>query len=172
MQGSPNGYGLPRGVPTGVEGMAAVPKPGGSLGSRSSPVSRSLRWAGYLGVLFGLFGVLSGVVGAGTFLPYRNASTFDGSYAGLLTGIAAAGAAVSAVGILAGWELLRARRWAWGAALGVAMTSIALNAAIAGIWPDYLPFAVLVAVVYAVPVLLLLLGAFPARPRLGARPAG
>lgn len=122
------------------------------------PPSRSIWVAGYLAILFGVFGVLAGVAAAATFIPYRNESTFNPSYAELFTAISAVGAAASVLGVVAGWGLLRTRSWAWGLTAAVAAGSVALNAAMAAFWLEYLPFLVLVALAYGFVVLLLLVG--------------
>ena len=128
------------------------------MGALSAPPARSLRIAGYLSILFGMFGTIAGVAGAGTFIPFRNESTFTPTLAELLTVIAAAGAVVSLVAMASGWGLLRGRAWAWSSALGSVVASIGLNAAVTAIWTSYAPFLALVAVAYGLVILLLLVG--------------
>ncbi len=78
--------------------------------------------------------------------------------AGALTAIAAAGAIVSVFGLVSGWKLLRARRWAWNATLGAAGACVASVAALTVLWPESWGFLVVVAAAYAIEAGLLLLG--------------
>lgn len=121
-------------------------------------VARSLRVAGYLAILFGAFGAVAGLAGAGTFIPFRDQSTFQPALAEGLTVIAALGVVASVVGIVAGWGLLRGRTWAWSLAAFAAVACVGLNAAMTGIWGDYLPFLVLVGLAYGLELLLLVVG--------------
>ncbi len=127
--------------------------------------------AGYLAIVFGFFGALAGVIGAGTFIPFRSASTFDPSLAELLTGIAVVGAALSVLAVIGGWGLVRGRDWGWSTTFGAAIGCIGPNAAVAALWHDYAPFLGLVVVAYALVFLLLLFGR-PSSPGPGRRPRG
>jgi len=119
---------------------------------------RSIRVAGLLGVLFGISGVLTGLAAAGTFIPFRQGEPWDAS-AEVMTVVAAAGAAVSVLGIVSGWGLRRAKGWAWGVAIGVAAGCVALNLLMpAFMGLGYLAFAAFVAVAYGVEVALLVVG--------------
>lgn len=109
--------------------------------------------------MFGVFGTLSGVAGAATFIPYRTVSTFHPSLAVPLTAIALIGAAVSLLGVVAGFGLLKARRWGWETAMGTALGGIASVGAMAAFWPPFASFVVLVVVAYGLEILLLLTGA-------------
>ena len=120
--------------------------------------TRALRVAGYLAILFGIAGALSGLVGAGTFIPYANASTFDSQNAGILTAVAAVGTAVSLLGVVAGCGLLRARSWAWGLTTGSAVACVATVAIMTAVWPSSWGFLVVAAVAYALEFALLFLG--------------
>lgn len=122
------------------------------------PPPRSISAAGYLAYLYGLFGIVAGLAGALTFIPYRYESTFNAGYAELFTAVSAAGILVSAGGVLAGWGLFRARGWAWSLAFGVAAGCIALNALLVPFWTGYSSFAVFVGITYGLEVALLLVG--------------
>jgi hypothetical protein len=122
--------------------------------ANSSPI-RTIRAAGYLAILFGIAGLLAGLAGAGTFIPYRDASTFNGQFAGVLTAIAAVGAIASLFGVVSGWSLLRTRPWAWNWTVGAAAACVALVAAMTAVWPASWGFLVVVAVAYALEVVLL-----------------
>ena len=119
-------------------------------------LTRTLRFAAYLAIFLGVVGVLSGLAGAGTFIPYRTASTFQPNLAELLTVVSALGAAASVLGVVGGWAILRSRTWGWTTTLGAAVASIGLNAVITVVWSDYLAFLVIVAVVFGLEILLLL----------------
>lgn len=119
--------------------------------------SRTIRAAGYLAILLGIAGTISGFAAAPTFIPFRNASTFNGQFVELFTVLAAAGGATSILGILGGRSLVQGQGRAWRAVLGVALASVALNAVFAALWPGYVAFLVLVGVAYGLVVLLLLL---------------
>jgi hypothetical protein len=124
-----------------------------TLGSR-----RTLRIAGYLAVLYGAFGILAGLAAAGTFLPYRTASTFNPNFAEIFTIIAVAGTIVSAWGVVAGWGLLRHRSWSPRSALAVAATAFGLNALMGAMWPEYWAFVLVVGAAYGLLALLVLVG--------------
>ena len=119
---------------------------------------RSLRAAGYLAIIYGLFGALSGLAGAGTFLPFQSASTYSAGMAGPLTAIAAAGAAISGFGVVAGWALLHSKTWGWTAAMLSALASVGAVGAMAAVWPESSSFLVVAAVAYALEIVLLLIG--------------
>ncbi len=121
-------------------------------------------------MLFGVAGVVSGLAGAGTFIPYRGLDNMTLSLAEQLTVISAIGAVVSVLGVVSGWGLLRARSWAWGASLAVALASVGTVAGMAVVWPSSSPFLGVVAFFYALEVLLLLIGFSSYRVR-GIRPA-
>ncbi len=101
--------------------------------------ARSIRFAGVLAILFGLLGAFAGLSGAATFIPYRvpNGHTLD--VAEVLTAIAAAGAAVSMVGVVSGWWLLRGRGWAWRVNVVAAVGCVAAVAALAVAMPHPRP---------------------------------
>ncbi len=133
---------------------------------------RSIKWAGYLAILFGIAGVLAGLAGAGTFIPFQSESTFNPQSAEMLTIIALVGTAISVLGVFSGWELLRTKGWAWGAALGAALGSVGSVAAMAAVWPESAPFVGVVAFFYAIEVILLLAGsAFVRSRRVSSAPA-
>ena len=132
-------------------------------------VARSLRYAGYLAILFGAAGALSGVIGAGTFIPYRGLDSLSLSLAQELTAISAVGAAVSIAGIVAGWGLLRDRAWSWGLSMGVVVGALASVGAMAAVWPPSSPFLGVAAFFYAIEVILLLAGFGPVRASAARR---
>jgi asparagine N-glycosylation enzyme membrane subunit Stt3 len=145
------------------------PPPPGNTGTKPARPSLSIRFAAYLAILFGIFGAISGIVAAPTFIPFAHASTFDASLAGALTVIAAIGVVVSIAAVVAGRALLRASSWAWNGVLVAAVASVGLVGVMAGLWPQFLPFTVLVAIAYGLVTLLLLLGH---RSYAAARPRG
>lgn len=135
---------------------------------------RRIRVAGYLALVYGFLGVFAGLSGAGTFIPYRvqNGHTFD--VAAILTAIAAIGAVLSMVGLVAGWWLPRGKAWAWRANLAVAIGCVATVAVFAAVMPPSTPspvpggvsatgFFAVVAVAYGLEVLFLLLARRPHR---------
>jgi len=134
-------------------------------------LARTIRIAGYLAILFGLFGALSGAAGAGTLIPYRNASTFNSQSAEALTAIAAAAAILSLAGIVAGWQLLRARAWAWNWTVGTALGCVASVAALTVLWPQSWGFLLVVALAYALEIGLLYSGRAEYRALARAAPA-
>ncbi len=126
-------------------------------GKAGGPV-RSIRVAGILALLFGIAGVLTGLAAAGTFIPFRQGEPWDAS-AEVMTVVAAAGAAVSVLGLASGWGLRRTKGWAWAAALGVAAACVALNFVMpAFMGLGYLAFSAIVAVAYGAEVALLVVG--------------
>jgi menaquinone-dependent protoporphyrinogen oxidase len=135
----------------------AAHAPGAAAPPPELPVrTRSLRVAGYLAILFGIAGAVAGGMGAATFVPFRDASTFDGRWAGALTAIAFVGAMLSLVGIIAGRELLHAHRRAWKAALAVAAGCVASVAAMTVVWPASWGFLAVVSAAYGLEIALLL----------------
>ena len=140
--------------------------------SQSHGLSRSVRSAAYLAIFYGLAGTVAGAVCAGTFLPYRSLDALSASLAQLLTVISAVGAIVSALGVVGGWGLLRARSWGWAGTLAAALAGVATVAGMAVVWPASAPFLGVVAFFYAVEVILLLIGlgsirANATRPAIG-----
>lgn len=134
--------------------------------------SRWTRVAGYFTILFGVAGILAGIAGAGTFIPYRTASTFNPSLAEVLTVISALGAIASLVAVISAWGLLRSKNWGATAVVGSALGCVLLNVAVTALWTEYYPFTVVVAVAYGFVALLLWAGrstsrAHPARPLAG-----
>lgn len=141
-----------------------------SAANPSRPV-RSLRVAGVLAILFGVFGLVVGLAAAGTFIPFRQGEPWDAS-AEIMTAVAAVGAGVSVLGVASGWGLRRARGWAWGAAVGVAALCVALNAVmIALMGTPYAYFTAIVAIAYGAEVALLVVGRTSYRPGGTARAA-
>lgn len=128
-----------------------------SSGGREPGRPRTISVAGDLAYVYGLFGVLTGLAAALTFIPYRYASTYGAGYAELFTVLAGLGVIASAMGMAAAWGLFRARPWAWNLALGVAASCIALNAIMAGFWPGYVAFLGVVALAYGIEIVLLLM---------------
>ncbi|HYK93485.1 MAG TPA: hypothetical protein VEY07_05525 [Thermoplasmata archaeon] len=120
--------------------------------------TRTIRVAGYLTELFGIFGVLSGVLAASTFYYFQGQSDYPASSTAALTVIAAIGAAVCVVGVVAGWGLLRSRGWAWNWATGSSMAAVASVGALIAFWPVRWGFLVVVAAAYALVISLLLVG--------------
>jgi hypothetical protein len=109
----------------------------------------SIRMAGYLAILYGLFGVMSGVVAASTFYYFQSISDFPSAATGPLTVIAAAGAVVCGLAVVAGWALLRARSWAWRWTVGTSVLAVGTVAALIAFWPTRWGFLVFVALAYA-----------------------
>lgn len=120
-------------------------------------------------MLYGCLGVFAGLSGAGTFIPYQvqNRQTFETAAA--LTAISAVGAAISLIGVLSGWWLLRGRDSAWRTSLAAAVGCVATVAVFAAVMPASTPspvpggvpatgFLAVVAVAYGLEVLILLLG--------------
>ena len=140
---------------------AAAPPSAAAAPPRRAPgPSRTVRSAGYLAILFGVIGAFSGLAGAGTFVPYATASTYDPGVAGWLTVIAVAGAGISVVSLVAGWGILRARDWAPSAAIYSAVGGIAVNWCMTAPWPSYSAFAGLVTVAFGLELLLLGIGTY------------
>ncbi len=136
--------------------------------------SRSIRVAGYLAILYGLLGVVAGLSGAATFIPYRVQNNQTLETAEIVTVISAIGAVVSTVGIVSGLWLLRGKDWAWRASLGVAVGCVATVAAFALATPPSTPspvpggpsafvFLAVTAAGYGLEIALLLLGRRPYR---------
>ena len=130
---------------------------------------RSLRIAAYLAILFGFLGAFAGLSGAATYVPYRVSDGLTIPTAQLLTAISAVGAVVSALGMYAGWALLRARTRARELCLGVAVGCVATVAALATAMPAASPSPVpggagvgvllfVVSVAYGLEALLLIFG--------------
>ena len=132
-----------------------------------APPSRTLRAGAYLAIVFGIVGAISGLAGAGTFIPYQHDSTFRSQLAPALTVIAAAGAVVSCLGVVAGWGLLRTKDWAWNTTVGVAAACVGLLAVMTALWPGSWGFLLVVFLAYGFEVALLL----AARPGPRFRPA-
>ena len=135
----------------------------------------TLRVAGLLAMLWGVFGVLFGLAGAATFVPFAHDSTFNPALAGVLTGIALVGMAISAMGVYAGWGLRAGRGWGWTACLAVAGAAVATFATMTVLvnapWYTMSANAMVVGA-YGVEVVLLLAGHSSLRsPRLHARPS-
>lgn len=120
--------------------------------------TRSLRFAAYLALLYGGAGAVSGVVGAGTFLPFGSLDNLSYATELQLTAISIIGAVVSVFGIWAGWRLIRGRRYGWGATTGAGFAAIGSVAAMAIVWPPSAPFLGVVAFFYALEMLLLFAG--------------
>jgi hypothetical protein len=108
---------------------------GGEVPDQTGP-SRLTRLAGYLALLFGAVGLFAGISGAATFIPLRGADHLTMTSAIELTVVAAAGAAASAVGMLAGWGVLRARGWGLWASLAAALGILESVAALAAVMPS------------------------------------
>jgi len=134
--------------------------------------TRSLRFAAYLAVVFGIIGVISGIAGAGTFIPYRSASTFPSEVAGALTAIAALGAVASLAVIVSGWGLLRARTWGWSGTIVASVACVGTVAAMAVAWPESWGFLVVVGLAYLVEFALLCVGRPSAAPQPTRTAAG
>ncbi len=137
--------------------------------AKGSDLTRSIRVAGYLAVLYGLLGVFAGVSGAVTFIPFRLQNDQTLETAEVVTVISAIGAVLSMVGVVSGWRLLQGRGSARRANLAVALGCVATVAAFAVATPLSTPspvpggpsayvFLALVAVAYVVEILLLLVG--------------
>lgn len=120
--------------------------------------TRSLRFAAYLALLYGGAGAVSGVVGAGTFIPYGSLDNLSYAMELQLTAISIIGAIVSVFGLWAGWRLLHGRRYGWGTTMGAAFAAIGSVAAMAIVWPPSGPFLGVVAFCYALEMLLLFAG--------------
>jgi len=132
---------------------------------------RSIKVAGILAILFGIFGLFTGFAAAGTFIPYRQGEPWSES-AEVMTAVAAVGAVASLIAVVSGWGLRRTKGWAWGATVGVAVACVALNVVMAAFMGlSYLYFAAIVAVAYGIVVVLLLLGRASYRARTGTAPA-
>ena len=139
--------------------------------------SRLARISGYLAILFGVVGAFAGVSGAATFIPYRGPDALSLETAMLLTAISAIGAAVSILAVAAGVALLRSHRWARRAALGFAVSAVAVVGMFALSMPSTSPspvpggpgpfvFLAVVAAAYGLVIVLLLASAhFGGRPR-------
>ena len=137
---------------------------------RRGPI-RSIRVAGVLAILFGIAGLLIGLGAAGTLIPFRQGEPWNQS-AEVMTFVAAAGAGVSLVGVVAGWGLRRTRGWAWRGAVGVAAVCVALVAVMAAFMGPFLwGFVAIVAGAYSVEVALLLVGRGSYRTRTAMAPS-
>ena len=123
--------------------------------SDHSPPVRSLRFAAYLAMLFGAAGVVAGLVGAATFVPYKDLDALSLAMAQTLTVISAVGASVSGFGTNAGWRPLRGLSWGWSATLLAALGSIGAVAGMAVVWPPSAPFLGVAAFFYAIELILL-----------------
>lgn len=130
--------------------------------------------AGCQAILYGLVGVFAGASGAATFIPYRVQNNQTLETAAAVTAISAIGAAISVIGVVAGWWLLRGKDRAWRVNLGVAIGSVVAVAAFAVVTPPSTPspvpggpsayvFLAVVAGAYGLEVLLLMLGQRPHR---------
>jgi hypothetical protein len=122
-------------------------------------------------MLFGGAGAVAGLIGAATFLPYRDLDSLTVSLAQTLTGISAVGAIVSAFGVYAGWRLLAGRSWGWSSTFLAAVASVGSVAALAAVWPASAPFLGVAAFFYAIELILLGVGVGSIRAR-SPRPAG
>jgi hypothetical protein len=135
----------------------------------------TLRVAGTLAMLWGALGVLFGLVGAATFVPFAHDSTFNPALARGLTEIALVGMAISAAGVYAGWALRAGRGWGWTGCLAVAGAAVATFATMTVLVnaPWYTISAnALVVGAYGVEVVLLLAGhGSLGSPRVRARPS-
>jgi len=142
--------------------------------NREWTLPSSIRFGAYLAILFGAVGVFAGLSGAATYLPYRIPDALTLQTAEILTAIAAFGAFTSALVIVSGWGLLRAKDWAWGpnlaAAVGCIVTVCVLAAAMPASSPSPVPGGIgviwlvpVVTLVYALEVLLLLIGRWSQR---------
>ncbi len=106
--------------------------------TRAAP-TWSLRVAGSLAILYGLVGVFAGLSGAATFIPYRAQNNQTLETAAVVTALSAIGAAISLIGLVSGWWLLRQKDWARTANLGVAVGCVATVAAFAVVTPPSTP---------------------------------
>lgn len=138
---------------------------GGTGPTPGRPTTRR-RWAAYLGAGAGLLGVLGGLIGAGTFVPYRG--LMGAGYSGLaefMTALSVAGLVASAVGLWAARGLLRHRV---GAARELAVAGLATTALVAlmgALYPVGLFLLAVVAPIWAVVLALLWTGAPGPRAR-------
>ena len=120
--------------------------------------SRSLSFAGRLAIAWGTLGAIAGVVGAATFVPYRDIGGLSLSLSEGLTAISAVGALVSVLGIIAGRRLLGGRRGGWTQCVVVVFASVASVAAMAVVWPASAPIVGQAVFFYGIEALLLLVG--------------
>ena len=132
------------------------------------------RLAGCFAITLGAFGVFAGLSGAATYIPFQSADVLAPGQAYVLTGIAATGAIVSAIGIFAGWGLLRGRHWAAWTEVGVAAGCVLIVTALAVAMPSSSPspvpggvgvwaFVPVVAAAYGVVLVLMAMGGSPER---------
>ncbi len=130
---------------------------------------RTPRIVGYVAMLYGFLGVFAGVSGAATYIPYRAQKNQSLETAAILTAVSAVGAAVSMIGVVSGWWLVRGRERAWRANLLVAAGCVATVAAFAAVMPASTPspvpggvpatgFLAVVAAAYGAEALVVLLG--------------
>jgi len=71
--------------------------------------SRSLRWGADLAIVCGILGIVLGVVGAVTFVPYRQVDALSLGLASTLAVISVAGALLSGIEAFESWQLRNAR---------------------------------------------------------------
>ena len=125
--------------------------------AQGSP-SRAIRAAGYLIVLFSLFGAFAGILAASTFYYFQGQADYANSATAALTIISAIGAAICVVGVIAGRALLNSRGWAWNWSLASSLAAVTTVGALIAFWPTRWGFFVAAAVAYALVVGLLLWG--------------
>jgi hypothetical protein len=133
------------------------------------PPSWSLRWSANLAVLWGTMGVVLGVLGAVTFVPYRAVDSLSTNLAIGLSIISGAGALLSGFGTLAGWRLRHLQSHAWAYTMLSAFASVGSVVAMGVVWPPFGAFIGVVVLLYGIEVVLLLAGWGDYR-RAGQRP--
>ena len=112
------------------------PLPAAPKGPKGGPPGVPDRRTGTLAMLFGSAGVLVGLVGAATFLPYAGlmGSQYE-SLAGLMTVFSLVGMEISALGIVAGLGLSRGWSGAPRTLLGIAGSLAFLAAVMGALYP-------------------------------------
>jgi hypothetical protein len=124
----------------------------------AAPPSRRLRWSANLAMLWGGVGIVLGVLGAVTFLPYRAMDSLSTNLAVSLSIISGAGALLSGLGTIAGWRLRHLQAHAWAYTMLSAFACVGSVVAMGVVWPASAPFIGVVAFFYGIEVLLLLAG--------------
>lgn len=127
------------------ETSTGYPAPWTQIPNHPAQTPARARMAGAFAIVFGSLGVLFGIIGAGTFLPYADLMGETYRHLALwMTGISIAGIALSLLGVVAGVALRRGRPWARPGTLGVAVALIALVAVMDVLYPVGLFLLVLV----------------------------